>query len=463
MIRNIHYPSAGHSPPPDGIATGHAVAEASVYDRSFWLCYLANTMLMIAVSLLFRYADFVTQLGGSERHLGVIVGTGMIGAVAVRLLLGTGIDRYSPRPIWLGALVLFIVAALGHLAVHTVHGPWVYLMRVLLTIGIAGGVGASLTYVSLRVPESRIAEIVGMIGTSGFVGLAIGPVVGDFLFRTPVITRQQIDWMFLLAAFVGTIALVAATLATGGQVQRRRKRRHPALFPLIRRYQPGVILLVALAMGLGIGLPSVFVRAYAAEMSIVGIRNYFLVYALVAFTVRVTTRRWTQRLGIRTVILIGLSALSASMVLYLVVHQAWQLAIPAAVAGFAHALLFPAIVAGGSISFPVRYRGLATTLVLGMFDVGNLIGQPAIGNTLYYAERFGLPKYPTMFMAVALFMIAVAVFYARRSAVPRQNRRRYSQRRSAAAGLPEQPARAMKEDARSTAGPTADEPALKRR
>ncbi len=147
-------------------------------------------------------------------------------------------------------------------------------------------------------------------------------------------------------------------------------------------------------------------------MKIVGIQTYFLVYAVVAFAVRIATRRLTQRIGNRTVILIGLGGMAASMVLYLVVEQAWQLAIPAVVAGFAHALLFPAIVAGGSTTFPIRYRGLATTLVLGMFDMGNLIGQPAVGNTLHYAEQLGLPKYPTMFVLVALFMIVVAAVYA---------------------------------------------------
>ncbi len=431
MIRNINYTVADDSSPSGG-ESSPVLAVTSVYDRNFWLCYLANTMLMIAVSLLFRYADFVTHLGGGERQLGLIVGTGMIGALAVRIFLGTGMDRYSPRPIWLGSLVIFILAALGHLMIHTVQGPLVYVVRVLLTVGIAGGVGASLTYVSMRVPESRIAEIVGMIGTSGFVGLAIGPVLGDFLFRAPVITRQQIDRMFVLAALAGVVALVAATLATGGQVRKRRKTRYPSLYHLVRRYHPGVILLVAFAMGLGIGLPSVFVRAYAAELNIPGIQTYFLVYAIVAFAVRVTTRRWTQRMGNRRVILIGLGTLAASMFFYLVVKQSWQLAIPAVVAGCAHALLFPAIVAGGSVTFPMRYRGLATTLVLGMFDVGNLIGQPAIGNTLYYAERFGLPKYPVMFLLVALFMIAVAILYARYSTTPTRIRQRRSRRRAVA-------------------------------
>lgn len=368
-------------------------------------------MLMIGVSLLFRYADFVMHLGGSERHLGVIIGVGMIGGLAVRVLLGAGIDRYGPRRIWIGSLLLFILAALAHSSIQTVYSPAVYLARIVLTVGIAGSVGSSLTYVSLRVPEFRIAEMVGTLGTSGFLGLAIGPALGDLLFRTSTVTRGQIDRMFLLAALAGGVAVVAAIIATRGHVRGEATRSSSSLVPLIRRYQPGLILLVAFAVGLGIGLPAVFVRAYCVELNIVGIQSYFLVYAATAFVVRVATRRLTQRIGIRPVILMGLGSLAASMVFYLLVREAWQLAIPAVFAGSAHALLFPAIVSGGTTSFPSRHRGLATTLVLGVLDFGKLVGQPTIGNILYYADELRLPKYPTMFLLVALFMIVVGGVY----------------------------------------------------
>ena len=43
---------------------------------------------------LFRYADFVTCLGGSEYELGWIVGVGMLGSIAMRIFQGVGIDRY---------------------------------------------------------------------------------------------------------------------------------------------------------------------------------------------------------------------------------------------------------------------------------------------------------------------------------------------------------------------------------
>ncbi len=250
-----------------------------------------------------------------------------------------------------------------------------------------------------------------MLGTSGFLGLAIGPIFGDWLLGTGPVRQAQLDRMFWLAALAGLVSLAATALATRGQVRQPRRRPYPAWIPLVRRYHPGVLLLVALAMGLGTGLPCVFVRAFAAELGLSGITSYFLVYAAVAFAARIMTRRWPEILGIRWVMLIGLASLAISMLLYLIVHSTWQLAIPATVAGLGHALLFPAIVAGGTLSFPSRYRGLATTLVLGMLDVGNLLGQPAVGFVLHYAGQCGLPKYPTMFVLVAMLLTSVAAVY----------------------------------------------------
>ena len=46
--------------------------------------------MMVAVSLLYRYADFVSSLGGTELQLGLIVGLGMVGSVLVRAFQGAG-------------------------------------------------------------------------------------------------------------------------------------------------------------------------------------------------------------------------------------------------------------------------------------------------------------------------------------------------------------------------------------
>jgi MFS family permease len=116
--------------------------------------------------------------------------------------------------------------------------------------------------------------------------------------------------------------------------------------------------------------------------------------------------------GVGWMVLLGLGSLAGSMLLYPFARNEWTLALPASVAGFAHALLFPAVVGGGSTSFPSRFRGLGATLMFTMFDFGNLVGQPAVGGILELARVWRIPAYPTMFAIMAAILLAVAVVYA---------------------------------------------------
>ena len=88
------------------------------------------------------------------------------------------------------------------------------------------------------------------------------------------------------------------------------------------------------------------------------------------------------------------------------------MAIPALAGGIAHGLLFPAVVGGGSGVFPKQFRGTGTTLMLAMFDIGSLIGQPSVGSIIEISKSCRLPPYATMFTSVAMVTLLAAAFYA---------------------------------------------------
>jgi MFS family permease len=364
---------------------------------------------MMAVSLLFRYADLIRYLGGTEMDLGLIVGVGMFGALVTRIVQGVGIDRLGPRRIWILSLLLFAGSVLAHLAVRRVNGPEIYLARIVLTTSIAGAFGSSLTYVTLRAPQSRMAETIGVIGTSGFIGLALGPTLGDFFLAGEGITWPQLVRLLLAATTLSLIALVFVLCTENPP--RRSRRRHIPVAAVLRRYHPGLILLVAAAVGIVLGLPNTFLNAYAHELGIPRIKIFFLVYAGTALAVRIRFRHLVDRWGVRPGIQWGLGSAVVSVASYLLVWNEWSLAVPAVFAGTAHALLFPAVIAGGNAAFPMRYRGISTTLMLAMFDVGNLIGQPSMGGLIELARHWGLPPYGILFTAVSLTLVVIGSIY----------------------------------------------------
>ena len=92
------------------LEVGSISPKGAVFGAPFWFTYAANTSMMVAVSLLFCYADFISSVGGDELQLGLIVGAGMVGSVVFRLIQGAGIDTYGPRKIWLWSCALFVLS-----------------------------------------------------------------------------------------------------------------------------------------------------------------------------------------------------------------------------------------------------------------------------------------------------------------------------------------------------------------
>ena len=90
----------------------------------------------------------------------------------------------------------------------------------------------------------------------------------------------------------------------------------------------------------------------------------------------------------------------------------WGLMVPGVFAGIAHAVLFPAVTAQGSAAFPNRYRGLGTTVMLAMLDLGMLIGAPLIGGMVEVSKSANLPAYPTTFLVLGVGITLTGIAYA---------------------------------------------------
>jgi MFS family permease len=380
------------------------------YDLPFWLAYASTTLAVAATAILFRYADFITLLGGTEFHLGWIVGVGMVGSLAMRLSLGSCIDSYGTKVVWLGSTLLFAATCCAHLAIASHTGAAIYLLRILFCCAIAGFYGAAMTFVTSRAPTNRMAELAGMLGTASFLGTVLGTMLGDLLLESVAVNRAQVVTMFLAAGVMGLCSCPFACLATRSEM-RPERLPHSPLLGVLQQHHPGAVLVVGVAMGMGASLPAVFLCTYAAEIQIPRISMFFTAFAVAAIVARVVTRRWPERFGNRPIILLGMTGMGVGMAMFLLVRTEWQLALPGIGLGCFYAIIFPPVLAVGVAAFPARHRGLATLLVLATLDLGQLVGAPIAGAVLEYSSSAGLPPYPTMFLTMAALLVLVGVWY----------------------------------------------------
>ena len=74
-----------------------------------------------------------------------------------------------------------------------------------------------------------MAEMIGMLGSGGFVAMVLGTYLGDFLLGTRTIQADQIRRMFVAAGVLATVAMLFAWMASLGTPRPTRRRRPPML------------------------------------------------------------------------------------------------------------------------------------------------------------------------------------------------------------------------------------------
>ncbi|QDT41322.1 major facilitator superfamily transporter [Gimesia alba] len=377
--------------------------EEPIYNRLFWLCYLANVILVTANALTFRFADLITYLGGTEELVGDIVSCGVFVALIARFFLGQGIDRYGVRRLWAISAIIFVFGA-GGMALCRSLGWQIFALRTFFATGIAGMFTCSVVHIQQKVPQHRRTEVIGCLGSSGFVGMILGTQVSDWMLKWFPPGNDQFYALFGIPAILGVCYFLIVLAVTRNDVHRRPKVT-PAAHQLLFRYWPGQVVVIAIMMGLSFTVVSVFLTRFVTQRELGGIGTFFAGYATSAFAIRILTRRWGETVGRNKMITMGLMGHAIGHLILPSITREWQLIGPSILCGFGHALLFPAVVSLGTESFPKHFRGTGTTIVLGFFDAGAIIFAPIMGSII---DRWGIVA---MFYTSACIMTLTATVY----------------------------------------------------
>ncbi len=383
---------------------------SGLYGRTFWLAYLANSVLIMGNALTFRFAELVHFLGGTESAAGDIVAFGTAVAVVVRLSVSHVLDDYGTRRMWpicallyIGGCLLFVTA--GELS-------WtLYAARAAFFTGLTGMFACSMTHIQNHVPPERRTEIIGNLGSSGFVGMILGSNIGDWILFAVSDNQIKFTVLFGGAAVIGTIYLVIVILLTRDQLHAPSSPAPPA-FRLLFRFWPGAVVVAAMVMGLGVTATQTFLTRFATHQKIEGIGAFFTGYAISAFVFRLLVQNWSRTIGRHWMLVRGLIGHAVGHALLAFVTGWWQF-IPASIlCGFGHALLFPAVVSLGSGAFPKECRGTGTAIILGFTDFGSLLFAPILGRIIdVYGFRAMYLTSSGTALVVALGYMFVAVWH----------------------------------------------------
>ncbi len=383
-----------------------AIPVRNLYTRpAFWGAFFAHFVIAVANSMTFRFADLVIHLGGTEQSAGFVVSWGIVIALLCRIYLGQALDHYGLRVIWILTGVLFVIGTFGFAVAPNIV-PSLYCARILYSVGLAGAITGTNLFIQNITPYQYRAEAIASMGSAGFLGVVLGPSLGD-LIRWIFPGDAYYLALFLSTTVVTMIYLVTICCLSWGETHQVTVKS-VSFFRLLKDHQPGMETLVALSMGLSYAIAQVFVTRFVNERQLGGLSPFFMAYAISAFIFRWVSREWTRRWGRPAMISIGLTAHLIAMAAFVFVNSSVALLLPATLLGFGFALLFPAVVSLITEAYPDANRGSGTNIALGSIELGTFLAAPIIGSVITWFDGRG---YNEAFLVSAFWIASVLLFY----------------------------------------------------
>ena len=345
------------------------------------------TAVGAVVPVLPRYVE--GPLGGGAVAIGFVVGAFFMATLLARPLAGRlGDERGRKVVIVGGAAVMASAIAAFPLASNIAV---LALLRFIQGAGEAAFYVGAATAVTDLVPASRRGQAVSYFSGALYAGIAVGPLVGEW-----VLGEGSYGRVWALAAALGALA---AVLALG---LREAPRPSAGTGARVRLIHPAA-LMPGSAFGLGTfgyAAFAAFMPLYAPSLGLKGSAPVFGLYAGITLVGRLFGARIPDRLGPSTTARAGLVVMAVGMAILGVWHTVPGLWTGTVVFALGNAFMFPAVLSLALDAAPDGERASVVGTVVAFFDLGQGAGALLLGPLV------AVSGYTGPFVAGALAAIA---------------------------------------------------------
>ena len=371
---------------------------APLYDRDYVLLNVTNFLFSLYSVIFIFLPAYLYRLGIREGAIGVLMGTGALVSVALKLPLGMVVGRGARRAfLSLGAFL----AAASTMPWIFVSGPGAHLFVIRVAQGASFSIfsAASYAYIAASAPTERRAEALGIFGLSFFLPVSVGGWIGEWM-----IGRAGFNGLF--TAGIG-IAFLSALFPLA--MREPPVREHPS-FASLKVFLTRTFFIPNMAgflFGVAYGSIFTFLPVYLVVRGSGSIGAFVFFYALSVIGTRTLGRKMLDRLPREWISLCALILMGAGNLLIPAFPGEVGIVLVGAAAGAGHGLLFPALSALVLDRVNGESGAVAMAMFTAAFDMGLVTGAAAFG---FVAERFG---YEVMFVSAAAAVGAgTAVFFA---------------------------------------------------
>ncbi|MGN7472420.1 MFS transporter [Brevibacillus sp. SAFN-007a] len=384
----------------------------ALWTRDFVILALSNFMLFVAFQMLLPTLPvYVTDMGGDQLAVGLVISLFTVSALLVRPFTGKALDTIGRKPVLLIGLAIFLLAVAGYY--------WMVSVALVLAIRFLHGIGWGIvtttygTIVSDIIPRERSGEGMGYFGMFSNLAMAFGPLLGLWVSQ-----NWGYGWLFAISAGLTALAMILSRLVKIKAVVPGKKSDGNLLSGLIEKAAlfPSLLnLLIGIIYG---GIFS-FITLFGIEVGIANIGLFFLFNAIALMAVRPLAGRLFDRKGPVWVLLPGGMILGGGLLLLSYSTSEWQLIFAAILFGIGVGGVQPSLQAWTIKRVDPSRRGAATGTFFSAFDLG-IGGGAMILGAVAKATSFAM-MYRYSLIALGLYLLVYVVYLVRqgkRTAVP---------------------------------------------
>jgi MFS family permease len=356
------------------------------------LAYFTAAGLTIPLTPLFAEGP----MGASELWVGITVGAFAVSTVALRPFAGRLSDRRGRRPLLIGGALLAAAAV----AAHAVAPNLAVLIGLRLVLGVAEAFFFVAAFAALAdiAPPGRAGEALSFNSLALYLGIALGPLLGEWLLDAGGFTLAWLGGAAVAAA-AGALAIVIGETAPEREADAPPTPLfHPAALG------PGLAIFAGTA---AMGGFLAFVALHARDVGMDGAGPALLLFGLVVVVCRILFARLPDRVAPAPLIASALGLAAVGMGAASLLDSVLGLLLGATLLGIGMALLTPAVFAATLARVTPRERGSAMATVSIFIDLAFGAGPILVGFVA------GIGSIPAGFAAVgavaALAAVAVAL------------------------------------------------------
>jgi MFS family permease len=338
-------------------------------------------------------------LGAGDIAVGFAVGSFSATALLLRPWAGRIADRSGRRPLMIIGAAIFAVSVAGYGLADAV--PVLVVLRLLTGVGEAFFFVGAVTAMSDLAPPERRGEAISLFSLSLYVGIALGPPVGE-----AVAGRFGFPAAWLLSSGAAVTALLLARRVRGFEVAGHDDAPHtPGRLIHPAGVLPGILLLTGLW---GMGGFLAFVPLYALDHGLPGSGLLLFLFAAIVVVIRGAGARLPDRLGAVRATRAALAGIAIGLAIIGVWRSPAGLVAGTVVLAVGVALATPAIMMLALQDVPATERGSVMGTVSMSIDLAFGLGPATLGIVAAATGRGGLFLVAAGVAAVGLVLVVTS-------------------------------------------------------